>query len=286
MKKRGFSREIFDTALYDRFAARLREDANNLYKEVMEYRHRMDEDVRQFSTEDEIWKELTEGGGYSYELLMERLGQLEKQYREAEKAAGKQAEKVDRELVELEKQMEQAENVRKSFARLQETREKLERLKEKAEEMKQEEERLKRAEHAAEIRAEYQLVNSLEKQVAALSRQQQAEQEAIVRDEAGLASCREFYENRERLLAFYDIIQAQVEQKARQDAGEKRKKQLEDKLLRQQSDYLAQEKEAGEKQQALTEAQNRYRRAVIGLAAGWWRRESPVPSAVPWNIRR
>lgn len=85
-------------------------------------------------------------------------------------------------------------------------------------------------------------------------------QEAIVRDEAGLASCREFYENRERLLAFYDIIQAQVEQKARQDAGEKRKKQLEDKLLRQQSDYLAQEKEAGEKQQALTEAQNRYRR--------------------------
>ena len=36
-------------------------------------------------------------------------------------------------------------------------------------------------------RQEYQLVNSLEKQVAALSRQQQAEQEAIVRDEAGLA---------------------------------------------------------------------------------------------------
>ena len=62
---------------------------------------------------------------------------------EAEKAAGKQAEKVDRELVDLEKQMEQAESVRKSFARLQETREKLERLKEKAEEMKQEEERLK-----------------------------------------------------------------------------------------------------------------------------------------------
>ena len=181
---------------------------------------------------------------------MERLGQLEKQYREAEKAAGKQAEKVDRELVELEKQMEQAESIRKSFARLQETREKLERLKEKAEEMKQEED-------AAEIRAEYQLVNSLEKQVAALSRQQQAEQEAIVRDEAGLASCREFYENRERLLVFYDIIQAQAEQKARQEAGEKRKKQLGEKLLRQQSAYLAQEKEAGEKQQALTEGCNR-----------------------------
>lgn len=276
-EKTRIFREIFDTALYDRFAARLREDANNLYKEVMEYRHRMDEDVRQFSTEDEIWKELTEGGGYSYELLMERLGQLEKQYREAEKAAGKQAEKVDRELVELEKQMEQAESIRKSFARLQETREKLERLKEKAEEMKQEEERLKRAEHAAEIRAEYQLVNSLEKQVAALSRQQQAEQEAIVRDEAGLASCREFYENRERLLVFYDIIQAQAEQKARQEAGEKRKKQLGEKLLRQQSAYLAQEKEAGEKQQALTEAQNRYRRAVIGLAARLVEEGKPCP---------
>lgn len=276
-EKTRIFREIFDTAVYERFAAKLREDANNLYKEVMEYRHRMDEDVRQFSTKDEVWKELTESGGYTYELLMERLAELEKQYREEEKAAGKQAEKVDRELVELEKQMEQAEGIRKAFARLEETKEKLKKRKEKAEEVKKEEERLKRAEHAAEIRAEYQLVNSLEKQISAVSRQQLEEEEAIVREEAELASCKEFYENREPLLAFYDIRQAQKELKNRQDAGKKRKEQLEEKLLQKQEDYVVQEKETGDKQRALSEAQNRYRRAVIGLAARLVEEGKPCP---------
>ena len=49
-EKTRIFREIFDTALYDRFASVLRDEANTLYKEVMEYRHRMDEDVRQFHT--------------------------------------------------------------------------------------------------------------------------------------------------------------------------------------------------------------------------------------------
>ena len=145
-EKTRIFREIFDTALYDRFAAVLREEAGTLYKEVMEYRHRMDEDVRQFHTEDEIWKELTSGEAYPYEQLMDRLQVLEKDCRREEKDASRRIEKLDQEIVELEKRIQQAEADRKAFQKLRETKEKLAALKGQAGDMALKEERLKRGE--------------------------------------------------------------------------------------------------------------------------------------------
>lgn len=193
-EKTRIFREIFDTALYDRFASVLRDEANTLYKEVMEYRHRMDEDVRQFHTEDEIWKELTSGEAHPYEQLMDRLEVLEKDCRREEKEAARRLEKLDQEMVELEKRIQQAETDQKAFQKLRETKARLEALKGQSGDMAQKEERLKRGEHAAEIRAEYQQVNGVEKQLYALERQEKEEEEAIRREVALVQECSGIYE--------------------------------------------------------------------------------------------
>lgn len=276
-EKTRIFREIFDTALYDRFASVLRDEANTLYKEVMEYRHRMDEDVRQFHTEDEIWKELTSGETHPYEQLMDRLEVLEKDCRREEKKAARRLEKLDQEMVELEKRIQQAETDQKAFQKLRETKARLEALKGQSGDMAQKEERLKRGEHAAEIRAEYQQVNGVEKQLYALERQEKEEEEAIRREVALVQECSGIYEKRDLLLAYYDLSQSMEELEKRKAAGLNRQKQLEKKLLCHQQDYLEQEKRTADRQHELTEAQSRYRRAVIGLAARLVEEGKPCP---------
>lgn len=276
-EKTRIFREIFDTALYDRFAAVLRDEANTLYKEVMEYRHRMDEDIRQFHTPDEKWKELAAGDAHPYELLLERLKVLEKDCRREEGESARRMDKLDQEIVELEKQIQQAEADRKAFRKLKETGKKLQELKEQAEEIAQEEERLKRGEHAAEIRAEFQQVSGMEKQLQALVEQEKQEEEAIMREMALVQECSGIYEQRESLFTCYDIRQSMEELEKRRGAGQHRQKELEEKLLDRQQSYLEQEKVTAERQHELTEAQNRYRRAVIGIAARLVEEGKPCP---------
>lgn len=143
--------------------------------------------------------------------------------------------------------------------------------------MAQKEERLKRGEHAAEIRAEYQQVNGVEKQLYALERQEKEEEEAIRREVALVQECSGIYEKRDLLLAYYDLSQSMEELEKRKAAGLNRQKQLEKKLLCHQQDYLEQEKRTADRQHELTEAQSRYRRAVIGLAARLVEEGKPCP---------
>lgn len=117
-------------------------------------------------------------GSHPYEQLMDRLEVLEKDCRREEKEAARRLEKLDQEMVELEKRIQQAETDQKAFQKLRETKARLEALKGQSGDMAQKEERLKRGEHAAEIRAEYQQVNGVEKQLYALERQEKEEEEA------------------------------------------------------------------------------------------------------------
>lgn len=113
--------------------------------------------------------------------------------------------------MELEKSIQQAETDQKAFQKLRETKARLEALKGQSGDMAQKEERLKRGEHAAEIRAEYQQVNGVEKQLYALERQEKEEEEAIRREVALVQECSGIYEKRDLLLAYYDLSQSMEE---------------------------------------------------------------------------
>ena len=65
-------RELFGTSMLEQFTANLRAKANRLYKEVMEYRHRMDEDMKLLHEESEEWKELTEKTDRNYEDVFKK----------------------------------------------------------------------------------------------------------------------------------------------------------------------------------------------------------------------
>ena len=144
---------------------------------------------------------------------MERLGQLEKQYREAERRRPGKCREGGWGACGAGKADGTGGERTKILARLQETREKLGRgWKEKAEVTKQEEGAAEAYSGACGGNcAEYQLVNSPgKKQVAALSLAAAAEQEATVRDEAGLSGpAGNFMKTGNGCLRFYDIIQAQ-----------------------------------------------------------------------------
>ncbi len=71
-EKSRIFREIFDTEIYDKIAGELRTQSGRLYAQVMEYRHKMEEDVAFFSPEEEDrenWQKLTENGLYYEEII-------------------------------------------------------------------------------------------------------------------------------------------------------------------------------------------------------------------------
>lgn len=80
-EKTKIFREIFGTDLYERVAAALKGKSAGLYKQVMECRHKMEEDIDmlgngQLFVEEEAgrrWQELTASGSYYYEGIIDFL---------------------------------------------------------------------------------------------------------------------------------------------------------------------------------------------------------------------
>lgn len=72
-EKTKIFRDIFGTSQCNRFAGVLKERSAQLLRQVMEYRHKMDEDIHLLQEEGQDWEELTGGESYHYEAVLAYL---------------------------------------------------------------------------------------------------------------------------------------------------------------------------------------------------------------------
>lgn len=99
-EKMQIFRDIFGTAFFERFAGVLRGRAQELYRTLQMYEHKIEEDIESFDCDDAAWLELT-GTGYPVpEKLCAYLAEKEADEKRKKKKLAHELEQIEKELVQ------------------------------------------------------------------------------------------------------------------------------------------------------------------------------------------
>ncbi len=279
-EKSRIFREIFDTELYDKMAGELRMHANRLYSQVMECRHKMEEDVALFVPDEKdasAWKELTQDGQYYYDGI---LAFLKKSKEEMQKETSVFEEKVNETECALEKLtalLTEGEQIKTLTIKLEEEQEKAKLLHLQKEAIGQQEELLVRALAAKEIhvfedkwRSCIRLKEDAEKKEALTKAQIDSLQKTESRE-------RSFYQKADILAIAYaeEAAKQELKQKKAEAVWEwQKQKQL---LADLQEAYLEAERKEELSKTAYEQADKAYRHGMAGILAQNLKEGSPCP---------
>lgn len=270
-------RELFGTVVLEQFSNNLRSKSNSLYKQVMEYRHRMDEDLKLLLEDDPEWKELADSPEPNYEAVFSCMDRLQTSYKEEKKTADKKIEKLEKEEKKLSVEMSEVLRENQLLEKLEQKEEQLVKLwaKEPSYREKEKEAVLIRKAQLAE--PDYihfkNAAEQLEKQKSSLQRLEKERKEIGER----LEKNKHFYENKEVLSA---LAEAEKEREKHIEEQQKKREELKKKqteLERGKTEYLHAEEEAKESRARLEKAEEEYRRSAIGIAVKMLKPGNPCP---------
>lgn len=278
-------RELFGTAVYERFASALTGRSKQLYTQVMEQKHKLDEDIRMLTVgaDPKTWQEaaklleLTERSNWNYEEIRLCLEEMKKEATGSLQNARKAYETQDKATEKLSRQLEQLlqENEkRKQLARVLEEREQIKALKSSIEAKEKE---WKNALNAASVEvAETKASLSSEALARNKVQQQRLLQEKVSLGQEFAAKKPEL-ENR-------TLLEELVEAACRIQENEKelqklagRIKTVKEQLQAGQKAYLTKEESTRARQLAYEEADRQRKRSAIGIVAGMLTEGEPCP---------
>ncbi|MBO5057093.1 MAG: SMC family ATPase [Lachnospiraceae bacterium] len=279
-EKSRIFREIFDTDLYDKMAGELRLRSGSLYKQVMEYRHRMEEDVELFVPEEEKkegWEELTKDRHYYYEEILGFLKQEVKEYEKEWRMLEKSGKEAEEEIERLTIAVTEGERIKNLSEKLAAEKERKQQLIKKQPEIKSREKMLEKAESAGQVKLfEEAWKNAVKQHQNRLSRLESAKEELAElngqKEEESL-----FYQECENLASAYELADKAKElQKQLKDAAAELKKQRKE-LCRLQEQYLQAENEEEAAKADYENDDKRYRHGIAGILAGDLSEGLPCP---------
>ncbi len=268
-EKSKIFREIFDTEIYDRMAGELRVQSGRLYTQVMEYRHKMEEDISFFvpqKEEEEDWQNLQENGIYVDGMIAFLEESLKKQKKQTQKLEQELAG-VDGKLELLTVQQTEGEQIKALYEALEKEEEKHKQLSLQRQEYCTKETDLSKTLWAEEVYV-------LEEKLSSMMKIRKESREKIKQIEEELRSLQQvqeeeggFYQQAEVLTKAYSeeekgrslalLLQEQVTEWENQQV-----------LLKQmQQSYLKAEKEEEIQKAAFEEADKSYRHAIAGILA-------------------
>lgn len=271
-EKTRIFREIFGTDLYERIAASLKGKASGAYRQVMECRHKMDEDIDMLARDcvfDQMrgqkWEELTLTGSYYYEgiidFLQEEAASARKMWKESKAAHAKKEE----EALLCAGRLAQAQRVQSLFEKLEKETEKRNCLKEQTKEMECEEKRLHIQEAAAQLQAGEAQVKSAAEYLDRLVKLHQAAGEEIRQLTERRNREAAFYRDQEAVKTGYELEKSRAA--LRKQYGEVCEKhaELEMELCKFQEVYLKAEQEEEKEKAVFEQAEKAYRHSIAGI---------------------
>lgn len=274
-EKTKIFREIFSTSIYDRFASILRSRSGELYKQVMEYRHRMEEDVHMLQME-EAESESEEETPKVQEILLwleERIGQEKAELAEAEKGHAS----LEREVIKLSERITRTEETNAKLDRMEALKVQKEELAGKKKEIRQAEKELKSAREAEALKEPYLNLRHAVSVLEDMRNRKQKGEEELRELQEKEKELRPYYEKQGEIREGYEAAAGFEEsRKAREEADRALSRKREE-LSALQKRYLEQEKTAGERKQAYETADLAYKRAAVGIAARQVKEGEPCP---------
>ena len=279
-EKSKIFREIFDTKLYERLEAKLKNSSAELYRQVMEYRHRMEEEVSVFSPDEELKTEVealvAEAGIYS-ERLLPFLKEKISIFLSEEKRLLSEQKKAEEEIEELAGIVKEAEQTNALMEQLAKEREKQKSLAEKEPDYRQMEERLQRAGRAAAVR-EYELLFQNREE------QRKTCEKKLQLLEGELKGLLQKEEEQRTLTELAGQIAGAFEQEEQRNEAEKLHREKETAIQKKKQEfsvlqisYKKAEKEAEESIHDYENAEKRYRHGIAGILAQELKEGEPCP---------
>lgn len=276
-EKTAIFRELFGTGIYAAIQGNLKERSAKLYRDYMNYKNKMDEDVRLLSLDDEEWERLISYENIDFlaveEYLRECLERVDKTLEEQ----GVLEQNLDREVLALKEEVERTRQVNKRFLELTVNLQKKEQLLKKKDSMELLSQRIQTL-HAAKILSlEEKLVDEKEKAVKQNKEHLEGlltEQDIILKE---IESFKETESKKERIKEGY-ILATQIEEAKEQLANKMREaKRVQLLFENARNEYEEAENRAKEKQRLYEDADRLYKSAVIGIAARFVKEGEPCP---------
>lgn len=270
-------RKLFGTTVVEQFAQQLRAKANSLYKEVQEYRNRMDEDVKLFQEEREEWRTLADNPDRNYDMVYSCLETLLAEYQEQKKAADKAFEHAEKEeqriagkRAELQRAREASEK-RRSKEKLLHTRTE---QKEIYAEKEKEAEQIRRSRLVEPF---FIRLKSGKEQAEKLEQKKENLRKEKERLKKQKQKNKFYYENREPISALLSLEKERTVQEEKLQKAFERLQSVQKEHERLKTAYLQAESSMKECREQLEQAEAAYRRSAIGITVKMLQEGKPCP---------
>ncbi len=281
-EKTKIFREIFSTSVYERFAGILRSRGNELYKQVMEYKHRMEEDIHMLQIEGAeeehgLMQQMAESG-YHYDKILVTLTEIQKERSAAYKKAEERYAASEKETLTLSEEILAGEQCNEKIDRLSKAIQELEILEKNKSETGRYEEELRSARSAAKLSGFFLQWENEKSLLGDLDEKKLKSKKELDELCKKMDELTPIYTKRQEALDAYRVKEAYEEKRkrfeeVRQQAETKRKE-----LLKLQEEYVKQEAITEEKKGAYEEADKRYKRAAVGIVARLIKEGEPCPA--------
>lgn len=276
-EKNAIFRDLFGTGMYERVQGELKRRSAVLYDEYKQFINKMEEDVRLLPLKEEKWLELTATEQFDFVQVEEYLEKKLSEGRKQEKEKRQAEEELEAQLLVLQQEMEAARQLNARFEELEKAWKKLEELQERSAREEALGEEIAIAKKARMLILEEQVLLANEKNMTEVS-----ERNGVLLTEVSKA------------VKHAEILKKTVEYKAQIQSAFECREQLEDingqcekqerfltgvrrKLETVRKDYEDAQQGAEEKNRLYEQADIRYKKAVIGIAARMVKEGSPCP---------
>lgn len=279
-EKTKIFREIFETDLNEKLTALLKARSAELYKQILEYRHKMDENIGMYEPVEEgkeAWEQLTGTGSYYYDGILEMLQGEKKRISDYRKGCGQEYQKKEAHLQKLTAQEAEARQLLTAFEKLEKECDKKRQLDAKKEEILRAEEALLKAQKASEIRS-YELACEMSREQMKTSVLRMREEEEKIKElQEKQETEHSFYQKKEETEEIYQLLEKQREIAEllleKREAAEKQQEEL----CKLQNAYLKAEKEEEIQKRELELAEKAFRHGMAGILAENLAEGEPCP---------
>ncbi len=276
-EKTDIFRELFGTGIYAAVQSTLKERSAKLYRDYMNYKNKMDEDVHLLSLEDEVWEAMVSHEQIDFEAvevyLSEGLTQIRKDIKETS-ALEREAEE---ELLHLKEELAKIHQINERFRELKENIKKKQELEEKQDFMGMQGERIRVLQTAKLLSLEEKVVVQKEQAAAEITKRLKLYKQELADCYAVLEELKELDAKKDTIREAY-LLMEQIEHGGQFLQEKKNRLSKVNTLLeRARKEYTEAQKTADEKRAQYEEADHMYKNAVIGIAARFVEEGKPCP---------
>lgn len=276
-EKNAIFRELFGTGIYEKIQGELKRRSTVLYDKYKQFKNKMEEDVRLLSLQDEEWLAMTSSDNFDFKQIEEYLEKRLLTEQQTAMQKKQVEEELEAQLLILQKEMETASQQNARFRELEKASKRVEQLEERTDWAETQKERIAYAQKVRLLTLEEQLLLANEKNVTEMSTQTECLVTEVSEDVERLEILKKTALCKEEMHRAYECMDQLQEIAQRGQKSRQLLLQIQKKLHAAREDYEKAQLTAEEKCRLYEQADVRYKKAVIGIAARLVKEGEPCP---------